>query len=171
MSPIFTSCNHNSHTFFGALCQFRNRGKCVTVFPLLRTQWKPTGWKWEKFRVVYKVKVRLKLSLCHEGVLGSGGVDPHTLLTSALDGDELSDWRPGRFTPRERARGTHGIGGWVGPRAVLHAMVKRKIPSPRRESNPRIPIVQPVAQHHTDWAIAALKEDVCDSKFIMSDQW
>jgi hypothetical protein len=26
----------------------------------------------------------------------------------------------------------------VGPRAVLNAVVKRKIPSPRRESNPRI---------------------------------
>jgi hypothetical protein len=34
---------------------------------------------------------------------------------------------------------------WVGPRAVLDAVVKRKIPSPRRESNPRIPIVQPIA--------------------------
>jgi hypothetical protein len=31
----------------------------------------------------------------------------------------------------------------VGPRAVLDAMVKRKFPSPRRESNPRTPIVQP----------------------------
>jgi hypothetical protein len=31
-----------------------------------------------------------------------------------------------------------------GPRAVLDAVVKRKIPSPRRESNPRTPIVQPV---------------------------
>jgi hypothetical protein len=30
----------------------------------------------------------------------------------------------------------------VGPRAVLDAMVKRKIPSPRREWNPRTPIVQ-----------------------------
>jgi hypothetical protein len=28
------------------------------------------------------------------------------------------------------------IGGRVGPRAVLDAVVKRKIPSPRRESNP-----------------------------------
>jgi hypothetical protein len=27
----------------------------------------------------------------------------------------------------------------VGPRAVLDAVVKRKIPSPRRESNPRTP--------------------------------
>jgi hypothetical protein len=35
-------------------------------------------------------------------------------------------------------------------------VVKRKIPSPRRESNPRKPIVQPVAQHYTDWAITAL---------------
>jgi hypothetical protein len=32
----------------------------------------------------------------------------------------------------------------VGPRAVLDAVVKRKIPSPRRESNPRTPIVQTV---------------------------
>jgi hypothetical protein len=32
----------------------------------------------------------------------------------------------------------------VGPRAVLDAVVKRKIPSPRRESNPRTTIVQPV---------------------------
>jgi hypothetical protein len=34
----------------------------------------------------------------------------------------------------------------VGPRAILDAVVKRKIPSLRRESNPRTPIVQPVAQ-------------------------
>jgi hypothetical protein len=41
----------------------------------------------------------------------------------------------------------------VGPRAGLDAVVKRKIPSPRRESNPRTPIVQPVAQRYTDWPI------------------
>jgi hypothetical protein len=35
------------------------------------------------------------------------------------------------------------LGGWVGPRAVLDAVVKRKIASPHRESNPRTPIVQP----------------------------
>jgi hypothetical protein len=44
----------------------------------------------------------------------------------------------------------------VGPRAVLDAVVKRRIPSPRRESNPRTPIVQPVAQRCTDCAIMAL---------------
>jgi hypothetical protein len=74
-------------------------------------------------------------------------------LTSALDGGEWSASRPGRFTPRERAPGTHWLGGCVGPRAVLDAVVKRKILSPRQESNPRTPIVQAVAQRYTDWAI------------------
>jgi hypothetical protein len=63
--------------------------------------------------------------------------------------------RSGRFTLRERAPGTHWIGGWVGPIAVLDAVVKKKISSSRRESKPRTPIVQPVAQRYTDWAIMA----------------
>jgi hypothetical protein len=58
-------------------------------------------------------------------------------LTSALDGGEWSASLPGRFTPRGRTPGTHWIGGWVGPRTVLDAVVKRKIPSLLRESNPR----------------------------------
>jgi len=37
------------------------------------------------------------------------------------------------------------MGGWVGTKAVLDAVVKRKIPGPRQESNPRTSIVQPVA--------------------------
>jgi len=37
----------------------------------------------------------------------------------------------------------------VGPTAILDMVVKRKIPSPCQESNPTIPIVQPVAQHYT----------------------
>jgi hypothetical protein len=79
----------------------------------------------------------------------------HSLI-SALDGGEWSASRPSLFTPRERAPGTHWIGNWAGSRASLDAMVKRKIHSPRRESNPRTPIVQPVAQGHTDWAITVL---------------
>jgi hypothetical protein len=63
---------------------------------------------------------------------------------------------PTALIPRERVSGTHWIGGWAGPRAVLDAVVKRKIPSPQRESNPRTPIVQPVAQRYTDRAITAL---------------
>jgi len=27
------------------------------------------------------------------------------------------------FTPRERAPGTHWIGGWVGPRAILDVVI------------------------------------------------
>jgi hypothetical protein len=71
-------------------------------------------------------------------------------LVSALDGGEWSASRPGRFTPRERAPATLWIGGWVGPRAVLDAVVKRKIPSPHGESNPRSPNVEPVVQRYTD---------------------
>jgi hypothetical protein len=37
----------------------------------------------------------------------------------------------------------------VSPRAVLDAVVKRKISSSCLESNPRTPIVQPVAQRYT----------------------
>jgi hypothetical protein len=48
-------------------------------------------------------------------------------VTSALDGGEWSASRTGRFTPREGDPGTHWIGDWVGPTAVLDAVVKRKI--------------------------------------------
>jgi hypothetical protein len=44
--------------------------------------------------------------------------------------------------PQRKAPDTHSIRGWVGPRAVLDAVVKRKVPSPRQESNSRTPIVQ-----------------------------
>jgi hypothetical protein len=75
-------------------------------------------------------------------------------LNSALYGGVWPASCPGRFTPRERAPDTHRIGGWVGPRAVMD-VVKRKIPSPRREMNPRISVVQTVAQRYTDWVITA----------------
>jgi hypothetical protein len=61
----------------------------------------------------------------------------------------------------------------VGSRAVLDAAVKRKIPSPRRESNPRTPIVQPIAQHYTDWTYKfrylyniSTQADVCGDGFL-----
>jgi hypothetical protein len=74
-------------------------------------------------------------------------------MTLALDVGEWSASRPGRFTPSKRAPGIHWAGGWVGPRAVLDTTVKRKIPSLRRESNRRTPIVQ---------LIAAIKNNVSD---------
>jgi hypothetical protein len=49
----------------------------------------------------------------------------------------------GHFIPRERAPSIQWKGDWVGLRAILDKVVKRKIPSPCRESNPIIPIVQP----------------------------
>jgi hypothetical protein len=65
-------------------------------------------------------------------------------LALALDGGEWSASCPGHFTPRERSPGTHWIGGWVGPRAGLDAVVKRKIPYPLPGLKPLI--IQPVAQ-------------------------
>jgi hypothetical protein len=52
---------------------------------------------------------------------------------------------PAALTPKERAPGNHWIGGWVGTRAVLDAVVKRKIPAP---AGIRTPIVQPVIQRY-----------------------
>jgi hypothetical protein len=63
---------------------------------------------------------------------------------------------PAALPPMEIDPGTYWIGGWMGPRAVLDAVVKRKIPSPHRESNRRTLIVQPVTHRYTDWAIMAL---------------
>jgi hypothetical protein len=53
-------------------------------------------------------------------------VQIHISLTSALVGGEGSTSRPGRFTPRVRAPGTHWIGGWVDLRASLDDLKKRK---------------------------------------------
>jgi hypothetical protein len=80
-------------------------------------------------------------------------------LASAPDGGEWSASRPGRFKPRKRVPGTHCIGGWVGTRAGLDAVVKRKIPSPRREWNPKTPIVQPIA--HTELFEFIIKSALC----------
>jgi hypothetical protein len=104
---------------------------------------------------------KVKLSLCfnwaprHERVMGEWMYSSSHSLISALDGGEWSASRPGRLTPRERAPGNHWIGR-VGPRVVLDTVVKRKIPSPRLELNPKTPIVQPVAQRYTNWGITAL---------------
>jgi hypothetical protein len=57
------------------------------------------------------------------------GVDAqiHIFLTSALVADEWSASGPGRFTPRERAPGTHCIEGWVGPKASLDKVKMGKL--------------------------------------------
>jgi hypothetical protein len=90
--------------------------------------------------------VKVNLSLCLEDVWGSEGRAP-TFLTSALDGGEWLASRPGCFTPGEKSPGTpatHWIGGCVGPRAGLDAVVKRKWAISAPAGN-RTPAVQPVA--------------------------
>jgi hypothetical protein len=107
-------------------------------------------------------------ALRHEGVLWKWRYSSTHSLTSAIDGCEGSASHPGRFVSSERTPGTHWIGGWMGPRAVLDAVVKRKIPSPRRESSPRTQIVQPLAQRYTDWAITALTFHNYKDKHILT---
>jgi hypothetical protein len=103
-----------------------------------------------------KLSLRFNWAPRHEGVLEEWSYCSTHSLALALDGGEWSASRPGRFIPRERAPDTHWVWGWVGYRAVVDAVVKRKIPSSRRESNPRTPIFQPVAQRYTDWAITVV---------------
>jgi hypothetical protein len=81
-----------------------------------------------------------------------GGVKvDQPLLTSALGGDEESHSYAGRFTPGERAQGTHWIGNWVGLRTCLDAMKMRKMPCPFREWNPGL-----LACIYSDWVIPVL---------------
>jgi hypothetical protein len=56
------------------------------------------------------------------------------------------------------------MGGWVCARAVLDAVVKRKIPSPCRESNPRIPIVQ---CQHLGALLSSLSELIINSDYAL----
>jgi hypothetical protein len=96
----------------------------------------------------------VKLSLCFFKLstmpwMHIGGVEVwlYAFLTSALDGSEWSASCPSHFTRRDRATGTHWIGGWISPRAGLDIVVKRQIPTPCWDSNP--PIIQSLVQHYT----------------------
>jgi hypothetical protein len=78
-------------------------------------------------------------------------------LTSALAGGEWLVSRPGRVTPGERAPGTHWIGGWVGLRAGLDDVEKRKfLTLPGLELRP---LGRP-ARRYTDCAVPAPTEVV-----------
>jgi hypothetical protein len=63
----------------------------------------------------------------YEGVWWSTIIAPRILALNAR-------WR---FILGERATGIYGIGGWVGPRVDLDAVVKRKIPTSCWESKPQ----------------------------------
>jgi hypothetical protein len=65
----------------------------------------------------------------------------HISLTSTLAGGEWSVSRTGRFTPGERAPGTHSIGGWVDARDGLDDvenilfLTETRTPIPRPSSS------------------------------------
>jgi hypothetical protein len=54
-----------------------------------------------------------------------GCIDP-PFLTLVLDRNEWSGSRAGRFTPGERAPGTHWIGDWVGLRTGQNEVERKK---------------------------------------------
>jgi hypothetical protein len=98
-----------------------------------------------------QIMVKVKLSLCltkHHTMKTWMYRSTHSL-TLALDGGEWSVSCPGCFTPRERAPGMHWIGCWVGLRAGLDTVLKRKISSPHQDSNLDHPIIQPVVICYT----------------------
>jgi hypothetical protein len=67
----------------------------------------------------------------------------HIFFTSPLAGGEWSASRPGRFTPGERAAGTHWIGVWADPKAGLDDVEKKKFWNlPDSNSDPTV--VQPL---------------------------
>jgi hypothetical protein len=72
----------------------------------------------------------------------------------------------------EKAPGTRWIGGWVGPRAVLDAVVKRKFPAPAGTRTPDHPSHSPALYH---WAIpaptaATTKIKLCSEGKTVTDQ-
>jgi hypothetical protein len=64
---------------------------------------------------------------------GSGGIAPCILDLSTRW--SMVSFTPWPLYPREIASGAHWIGGWMGSRASLDAVVRRKLPSPSQDSN------------------------------------
>jgi hypothetical protein len=104
--------------------------------------------------------IKLKLSLCltnyallHEGVWGSGCIDPHFLDLGISW--EWSVSRRGCFTTGKRAPGIHWIGGWVDSKAGLNNVEKKICPYRDLNCDPAVAVGQPVASHYTDYASPA----------------
>jgi hypothetical protein len=95
---------------------------------------------------------KLPCALRHEGILGSGCIDPHFLDLGT--GGEWSASLPGRFTPWERAPGTRWIGDWWAPELVWTTW-RRENSWPYRNLNSEPSVVQSVASRYTFYAIPA----------------
>jgi hypothetical protein len=72
-------------------------------------------------------------------VYGESGRKAPPFLTSAVDESKWSASRLDPFTLGERAGCTHWVGGWVGRRAGLDTVEKRKIICPCGELNHVLP--------------------------------
>jgi hypothetical protein len=103
-----------------------------------------------------KVVPVFNLAPYHEDVLGSGGIPSRIL--------DLGTWWRWMvsFTPRplylQRKSHWHRLDRRLGGTQYRSGRGgEEKNSHPLRESNPRIPIIQPVAQRFSDWAITALK--------------
>jgi hypothetical protein len=116
-----------------------------------------------------RYRVPPKLSLCltnsvlhHEGVWGSGGIDPHFL-------DLGTSWRwVVSFTPlphysQGTASSTHWVGGWLGPRVGLNTAQKKESCSAGRA-------VQPMTRLYTDWADTLSAERI-STTFCIFANW
>jgi hypothetical protein len=79
--------------------------------------------------------------------MGSGNTAP-SFLTSAVDGVERLDSRPGNFTPGETGCIVYCIGGWRGSIGGLDVMENIEIVCAIQVSNPVSSVVQSVVRWH-----------------------
>jgi hypothetical protein len=94
---------------------------------------------------VYQVTVKLS-SYHHTGTKGRRGIASYysfSFLTLALDEDEWSVSRSGRFLPPGMAPNTHWIGGWVDLIAGLDTRLEEQFFTSTRDQTP-------VIRHYTD---------------------
>jgi hypothetical protein len=129
---LYRSSDHSWNNMYMLILNFTYPLRCLRLPPVEYHCLRPLGY-WDRQNIkLYTILNNMCFNWAprHEGVLGEWRYSFTHSLTSALDGGEWSASRPGRVTTRETAPGTHWIGGWVGPRAVLDAVVKGKIPSP-----------------------------------------
>jgi hypothetical protein len=95
--------------------------------------------------ILYFSQVQVGICLgsldCEHHIWGSGVRAP-SFLTLVLDWSKWLASRPCYFIPKERAPGSHWIGGWVGPRLGLDAAETRtKLHC--QDSNPGRPVCRP----------------------------
>jgi hypothetical protein len=96
---------------------------------------------------------------------GSGGIAPRILNLGAR-WRWVASFTHWRFTPRETASGTHRIGNWVGPRAGIDTVVKRKNSQPLSGHVP--PFIQPVVQRYI-YELSRIFNNIFRKLYV--DQW